>query len=104
LCPRATGRCNRCQNLSALLSHEARVPVLIGSGIPLVGTLERDIALTHVATRQYPSGLVQREYVVTMETRHLAPPLGRRRPQAWLIGPRHGDSTCFTLYCKVLYD
>jgi len=41
-----------------------RVPVLIGSGIPLFGELQRDIVLTHVATRQYASGLVQSEYVV----------------------------------------
>jgi dihydrofolate reductase len=41
-----------------------RVPVLIGAGIPLFGALERDIALRHVATRQYQSGLVQSEYVV----------------------------------------
>jgi hypothetical protein len=41
-----------------------RVPVLIGSGIPLFGTLERDIALEHVGTRHYPSGLVQSEYRV----------------------------------------
>lgn len=41
-----------------------RVPVLIGSGIPLFGPLERDIALTHVTTRHYSSGLVQSEYVV----------------------------------------
>jgi dihydrofolate reductase len=41
-----------------------RVPVLIGTGIPLFGSLTRDIALTHVATRQYASGLVQSEYVV----------------------------------------
>lgn len=41
-----------------------RVPVLIGAGIPLFGALQRDIALRHVATRQYPSGLVQSEYVV----------------------------------------
>jgi dihydrofolate reductase len=41
-----------------------RVPVLIGSGIPLFGATERDIALRHVATRQYASGLVQSEYVV----------------------------------------
>jgi dihydrofolate reductase len=41
-----------------------RVPVLIGEGIPLFGPLERDIALTHVATRQYQSGLVQSEYLV----------------------------------------
>ncbi len=41
-----------------------RVPVLIGAGIPLFGPLLRDITLTHVATRQYASGLVQSEYVV----------------------------------------
>jgi dihydrofolate reductase len=41
-----------------------RVPVLIGSGIPLFGPLPRDILLRHVATRQYASGLVQSEYVV----------------------------------------
>jgi dihydrofolate reductase len=41
-----------------------RVPVLIGEGIPLFGTLPRDIALRHVATRQYPSGLVSSEYRV----------------------------------------
>jgi dihydrofolate reductase len=41
-----------------------RVPVLIGSGIPLFGALPRDIALRHVATRQYSSGLVQSEYLV----------------------------------------
>ena len=41
-----------------------RVPVLIGAGIPLFGSLQRDIAVKHVATRHYPSGLVQSEYVV----------------------------------------
>ena len=41
-----------------------RVPVLIGNGIPLFGTLPRDVRLLHVATRQYPSGLVQSEYEV----------------------------------------
>jgi dihydrofolate reductase len=41
-----------------------RVPVLIGSGIPLFGALPRDIRLCHVATRHYPSGLVQTEYRV----------------------------------------
>jgi dihydrofolate reductase len=41
-----------------------RVPVLIGTGIPLFGPLRRDIILRHVGTRQYPSGLVQSEYVV----------------------------------------
>ena len=39
-----------------------RVPVLIGDGIPLFGTLPRDVRLRHIATRHYPSGLVQSEY------------------------------------------
>ena len=41
-----------------------RVPVLLGSGIPLFGHLSRDIHLKHIATRSYPSGLVTSEYVV----------------------------------------
>jgi dihydrofolate reductase len=41
-----------------------RVPVLIGTGVPLFGALPRDIALKHIATRQYTSGLVQSEYLV----------------------------------------
>jgi dihydrofolate reductase len=41
-----------------------RVPVLIGDGIPLFGTLPHDIRLRHVATQQYPSGLVKSEYTV----------------------------------------
>ncbi len=41
-----------------------RVPVLIGEGVPLFGALPRDIRLRHVATRPYPSGLVQSEYLV----------------------------------------
>lgn len=43
-----------------------RVPVLIGEGIPLFGTLPHDIQLTHVATRHYLSGLVQSEYHVVI--------------------------------------
>jgi len=39
-----------------------RVPVLIGDGIPLFGTLPRDLRLNHVATQHYPSGLVKSEY------------------------------------------
>lgn len=39
-----------------------RVPVLIGQGIPLFGTLPRDIPLQHVSTRRYSSGLVKTEY------------------------------------------
>jgi dihydrofolate reductase len=41
-----------------------RVPVLIGTGIPLFGATSRDIRLRHLATRQYASGLVQSEYEV----------------------------------------
>jgi dihydrofolate reductase len=44
-----------------------RVPVLIGAGIPLFGAVPRDIILTHVATRQYASGLVQSEYEIRRE-------------------------------------
>jgi dihydrofolate reductase len=43
-----------------------RVPVLIGTGVPLFGPLPSDIALKHVATRQYASGLVQSEYVIAI--------------------------------------
>lgn len=41
-----------------------RVPVLIGQGIPLFGSLTRDVRVEHVATRHFPSGLVQSEYRV----------------------------------------
>ena len=41
-----------------------RVPVLIGVGIPLFGTLPHDVRLDHISTRHYPSGLVQSEYRV----------------------------------------
>src|SRR5437879_4164023 len=41
-----------------------RVPVLIGEGIPLFGSLARDLRLRHVMTRHFPSGLVQSEYQV----------------------------------------
>jgi dihydrofolate reductase len=39
-----------------------RVPVLIGDGIPLFGSLPGDVRLRHVATQHYPSGLVKSEY------------------------------------------
>ena len=41
-----------------------KIPVLLGSGIPLFGALSRDVRLQHVATRSFPSGLVQSEYAV----------------------------------------
>jgi len=45
-----------------------RVPVLIGEGIPLFGSLPHDVRLRHLATRSYPSGLVQTEYEVLART------------------------------------
>jgi dihydrofolate reductase len=39
-----------------------RIPVLLGSGIPLFGLLPRDVRWEHVTTRSYPSGIVQSEY------------------------------------------
>ena len=41
-----------------------RVPVLIGEGIPLFGSVPKDIKLKHIATRQYGNGMVQTEYEV----------------------------------------
>jgi dihydrofolate reductase len=41
-----------------------RVPVLIGEGIPLFGSLPKDVRLEHVKTQHYPSGLVKTEYRV----------------------------------------
>jgi dihydrofolate reductase len=42
-----------------------RVPVLIGSGIPLFGPLSRDIPLRHIATRTLKGGGVQSEYQIS---------------------------------------
>ena len=46
-----------------------RVPVLLGQGRPLFGPLSRDLKLRHVATRTYPSGLVQSEYEIVNASR-----------------------------------
>ena len=57
------------QFLRAGLVHRliiTRVPVLIGDGIPLFGSLPSDIRLRHVATHHYPSGLVKTEYEVAV--------------------------------------
>lgn len=40
-----------------------RIPVLLGSGIPLFG-LSSEVRLKHIATRSYASGMVQSEYVI----------------------------------------
>jgi dihydrofolate reductase len=42
----------------------SRLPVLIGEGIPLFGSLPHDICLSHIATRTFPGGMVQSEYHV----------------------------------------
>ena len=39
-----------------------RVPVLIGSGVPLFGSLSADVPLRHVGTKAFRGGLVQSEY------------------------------------------
>jgi len=41
-----------------------RVPVLIGEGISLFGSLPHDVQLRHVLTKTYPSGMVKSEYEV----------------------------------------
>jgi dihydrofolate reductase len=41
-----------------------RVPVLIGTGIPLFGPLDHDVRLTHIATQQFENGFVQSRYRV----------------------------------------
>jgi dihydrofolate reductase len=40
----------------------AKVPVLIGSGLPLFGSLDSDIAFDHVLTKSYSNGLVRSYY------------------------------------------
>ncbi len=41
-----------------------RVPVLIGEGIPLFGSLPHDVKLEHIATQAYATGLVKSHYRV----------------------------------------
>lgn len=40
----------------------ARVPVLIGAGIPLFGSIKRDVIFDHQRTLSYPNGLVRSYY------------------------------------------
>ena len=44
-----------------------RIPILIGTGIPLFGPLNHDIKLAHVATRQFENGFVQSRYRIADE-------------------------------------
>lgn len=48
-----------------------RIPVVLGEGIPLFGSLPAEVWLTHVETKSYPNGLVQSTYEVEQ---------GRARP------------------------
>jgi dihydrofolate reductase len=41
-----------------------RVPVLVGEGIPLFGSLPHDVKLRHLSTQTYASGLVKSEYEI----------------------------------------
>ena len=41
-----------------------KIPILIGSGIPLFGPLKRDIKLWHIETRPFADGLVRSKYEV----------------------------------------
>jgi dihydrofolate reductase len=40
----------------------SRLPVLIGQGVPLFGSLDHDIRLKLIASRTFPGGMVQCEY------------------------------------------
>jgi dihydrofolate reductase len=39
-----------------------KIPILIGEGIPLFGSLNQDIKLQHMETRQFANGFVQSRY------------------------------------------
>ena len=42
----------------------SRIPVLIGSGIPLFGQINKDIQLDHIETQVFGNGIVQSKYRV----------------------------------------
>ncbi|WP_417393083.1 dihydrofolate reductase family protein [Gimesia sp.] len=41
-----------------------RIPILIGSGIPLFGEIDADIKLRHLQTQSFSNGLVQSRYQI----------------------------------------
>lgn len=57
----------------------SRLPILIGSGIPLFGPLSRDIHLKHLATRTFPGGMIQSSYEI-VRAKPLPRTGGRRKP------------------------
>ena len=44
------------------------IPILLGSGRPLFGSLKADINLWHIFTKAYPFGFVQSRYAVVNDT------------------------------------
>lgn len=54
---------------AGLITHVTitRLPIILGTGIPLFGPVATDIKLRHIETRSYPSGLVQSKYEVIRE-------------------------------------
>lgn len=66
---------------AGLIQHfiVTRIPVLLGTGIPLFGPVSRDIPFKHVATRSFPSGMVQSEYVIASQG-SAAPPVPLLKP------------------------
>ncbi|MAQ83177.1 MAG: deaminase [Maritimibacter sp.] len=46
----------------------SRLPVLIGSGIPLFGSLNGDLPLKHLETRAFASGIVTSTYQLALDT------------------------------------
>ena len=44
-----------------------RIPIILGSGIPLFGPPAKEMRLRHLATRAYANGLVQTNYEVVKE-------------------------------------
>jgi dihydrofolate reductase len=51
-----------------------RVPVLVGEGIPLFGSLGHDVKLRHISTLAYASGLVKSEYEIAGTGKAATPP------------------------------
>lgn len=39
-----------------------RIPILLGAGKPLFGSMAADVDLVHISTKSFPSGLVQSTY------------------------------------------
>jgi dihydrofolate reductase len=61
----------------------ARLPVLIGNGVPLFGALPADVKLRHLETRGFRSGIVQSTYTISRKGR------GRRARAARGEGSEH---------------